>query len=305
MAVAGIWAAEKYNIPIIFDMAEDYCSMLQEIWKNGKFKGLNLLVRNPYFARLVEKYAIRKFQHIFVVIEEARELLKKKGIRGEAITILSNTPTYYDVNRISSNMPTDIAFIKKRYSVIYTGGITKDRGLSIVVDAMPRIIKEIKDFLFVVIGKGYESENIIKSINEKGLKDYTLWLGWVEHKNMYEYIASCKIGLIPHHVNDHINTTIPNKIFDYMMCGVPVLSSDAIPMRRILEEEKCGKVFRNGSANDLADTVILMNKYPENYGINGINAIKHKYNWELDEIKLIDVISTFENKREYNYKCVI
>ena len=297
MAIAGIWAGEKYNIPIVFDMAEDYCSMLQEIWKIGKFKGLNLLVRNPYFARLVENYAIRKFQHIFVVIEEAKYLLEKKGIRSEAITIISNTPILFDFKRKSNNMPTNIEFIRKRYSVIYTGGITKDRGLSIVVDAMPRIIKEIKDFLFVVIGKGYESENILKSIDEKGLKDYTLWLGWVEHKNIYEYIASSKIGLIPHHVNDHINTTIPNKIFDYMMCGIPVLSSDAIPMRRILEEEKCGKVFRNGNANDLANALILMYKNQENHGINGLKAIKHKYNWEIDERKLIDVINTFQNKR--------
>lgn len=76
-----------------------------------------------------------------------------------------------------------------------------------------------------------------------------------------------------------------------MMCGIPVLSSDAIPMRRILEEEKCGKVFKNGDADDFADTVISMYKDRENFGLNGINAIKHKYNWEIDEKKLIDLIN--------------
>ena len=291
LAIAGIWAGEKYNIPIIFDMAEDYCSMLKEIWKNDKFKGFNLVVRNPYIAKLVEKYAIKKFDHIVVVIEEAKYLLEKKGIRREAITIISNTPVMIDINRKSVNRLKNIELIKKRYSVIYTGGITKDRGLSIVVDAMPRIIREIKDFLFVVIGKGYESENILQSIEKRGLNKYTLWLGWIEHNQMYEYIATSKIGLIPHHVNNHVNTTIPNKIFDYMMCGIPVLSSDAIPMRRILEEEKCGKVFKNGDADDFADTVISMYKDRENFGLNGINAIKHKYNWEIDEKKLIDLIN--------------
>ena len=73
MAIAGIWAGKRNNIPVIFDMAEDYVAMIRDIWEARKFKGLNFLIRNPYLVKIVEKYVLSKVDHIFVVVEEAKK----------------------------------------------------------------------------------------------------------------------------------------------------------------------------------------------------------------------------------------
>ena len=75
-------------------------------------------------------------------------------------------------------------------------------------------------------------------VSDRGIDDYVLWVGWIRHEEMNALISESKVGIIPHYTSDHVNTTIPNKIFDYMAHGLPVISSDAIPMKRILEEEK-------------------------------------------------------------------
>ena len=80
MAIAGIWAGKRNNIPVIFDMAEDYLAMIFDIWRSKKFKGLNYFVRNPYLAEYVEAYSLKNIDHILVVIEEVKHHLIKKGV---------------------------------------------------------------------------------------------------------------------------------------------------------------------------------------------------------------------------------
>ena len=298
MAVAGVRAGDKYGLPVIFDMAEDYCAMLREIWKKRKFKGANLVVRNPYFAKWIEKYVIHRFEHIFVVVEEAGDLVKKMGVRPENISVIGNTPVLRELRFSGSSVPPDIEILKARYSVIYTGGITPDRGLSVVIEAIPRVVKEIKDFLFVIVGSGFEVENLKRQIGKSGLEAYVKWVGWVAHDSLYEYIKASRIGIIPHHVTDHIDTTIPNKIYDYMACGIPVIASDAAPMKRILAEEKCGRAFKSGNAESLADAIIGIHHDPGALGERGKGAIMEKYNWENDARVMIEVVRSIGEKQK-------
>ena len=297
MAVAGVWAGDKYKLPVIFDMAEDYCAMLREIWKNRKYNGFNLVVRNPYFAKWIENYVIHRFEHIFVVVEEAKDLVKKMGVKTEKISVVGNTPVLRELQFSGSSNPSDIDDLMERYSAIYTGGITPDRGLSVVVEAIPKIISEIKDFLFVIVGRGFEIENLKRQIGKNGLEAYVKWVGWVQHDLLYEYIKASKIGIIPHHVTDHINTTIPNKIYDYMACGIPIIASDAVPMKRILSEERCGKAFKSGNANSLAEAMIDIHHDPGTMGECGKAAILEKYNWERDAEAMIDVVKSIGEKQ--------
>ena len=126
----------------------------------------------------------------------------------------------------------------------------------------------------------------------KSLEKHVLWLGWVDHSELYNYIKACKIGIIPHLVTNHVNTTIPNKIFDYMGCGIPVVSSDAQPMKRIIDEEQCGLTFESGNADRLAKAILEVFHSSIDYGKNGKESVRCKYNWQEDEKRLYGMIET-------------
>jgi glycosyltransferase involved in cell wall biosynthesis len=291
LAITGITAGKRSGIPVILDMAEDYVALIRDIWKARKFHGLNLLVRNPHLAKIVERYVFQHVDHTLVVVDEARDMVVSRGGNLDRITIVGNTPSLsaFQYNEMPANG--NLELIKKRYSAVYTGGIQLGRGIQTVIEALPGIVKKCPEFLFVVIGDGYATKQLKARIQEKQLHEHILWVGWVNHRSLFDYIRLSKIGLIPHLVSDHVNTTMPNKIFDYMGCGIPVLASDSLPIKRILEEEKCGLTFKSGDAKDLTRNVLNICESQYDYGKNGVEAIRRKYNWHEDEKRLLKAVS--------------
>jgi len=293
LAIAAIWAGKRLGIPVILDMAEDYLAMIRDIWRTRKFSGLNLLVRNPYLTRLVEQYVFKRIDHILVVIEEAIGVVQRGGGDPSKVSVVSNTPSLEIFDGSVGEMSNDLKIIKERFSAIYAGGIQLGRGLQTVLDAIPETIRSIPDFLFVVVGDGYATGYLHKVIAKNKLQDYVFWVGWVDHGRIFDYIRASKIGLIPHFVSAHVNTTIPNKIFDYMALGLPVVASDAVPLKRILNEEQCGVTFKSGDAEDFSRAVVSVHNSHIDYSKNGINAVRKKYNWAEDEKRLFEVIRKF------------
>ncbi len=295
LAITGILVARKNRIPCVFDMAENYVAMLKDIWKKHKFKGMNIVVRNPHLANLVENYSLKKMDHILVVVDESVKFLKSKNVPENQITIVGNTPSYHEIKNGNNRVKLDEDILKRfesRYAAIYTGGIQMGRGIQLVFEAIPEIIKKIPEFLFVVVGDGYASVNLKKMIQNNNLSEYVFWVGWVEHKMVYEYIRNSNVGLIPHLTTEHVNTTIPNKIFDYMALELPIVASDAIPMKRIIEEEKCGIVFKSGDASSLSKSIIRVKEESTGYGSNGKIAVEKKFNWEVDGRRLVEAVKS-------------
>jgi glycosyltransferase involved in cell wall biosynthesis len=290
MAIAGIWSGRICGIPVMFDMAEDYTAMVRVIWEHSKFDGLNLLVRNPYAAKLVERYTLKRSDHILVVVDEMVDVALDGGGDRDRVTIVGNTPPLAGFNGPRPEA-VDLQPLRDRFSAIYTGGLEMARGIQTVLQAIPVIVREIPDFLFVVVGDGPTRERLEASAVKKGVADHVSWVGWVDHDQIFDYIRSCDVGIIPHFVTPHVDTTIPNKLFDYMGCGVPVVASDARPMKRVIEEERAGITFRSGDAEDLATAVLEIRTATVDYGRNGFNAVQNKYNWALDEQRLLTAIA--------------
>ena len=294
MAIAGIRAGKRHGLCVIFDMAEDYVSMIWDIWKVRKFQGLNLIVRNPYLAKIVEKYVLKNSDHILLVIEEAKNIIEKGGGVVHKTTIVGNTPLLENFEKHELLMNDQLEIIRNRFSAIYTGGIQMGRGIQTVIEAIPAIILKVPEFLFVIVGNGYAVDQLKVLVNKLGVRDYVMWVGWLDHSRIYDYIGSSKIGFIPHLVTAHVNTTMPNKIYDYMGHGVAVIATDAIPMKRIIDEEVCGVTFSTGDSNELVERVIRVHDNPCVYGDNGKRAILEKYNWNFDEKRLLELVAKIE-----------
>lgn len=295
MAIAGIWAGKRHGLPVVFDMAEDYVALVRQTFQARKFKVLNLVVRNPYLASIVERYALPRFYHVLVVVDEAKVVAIRAGVHLEKITIVGNTPQLVEVNSLPDKnrlLPEQLTQFKDHYIAVYTGGLQLSRGLQIVFDAIPVIVEKIPQFVFVIIGTGYAVEQLKKIARKKGIDKYIYWLGWVNHEELFQYISTANVGIIPHFRSPHVDTTIPNKLFDYMACQLPVIASDAPPMKRIVDETGAGLVFTSGDSDDLASAVLKLFASQGDYGERGYAAVSEKYNWSIDEKRLTDAINS-------------
>ena len=105
-------------------------------------------------------------------------------------------------------------------------------------------------------------------------------------------IGLSDICTVPHVKNDFTDATIPHKLFQYMLMGKPVVVSDAKPLKRIVEETGCGRVFKNRDDRDLAGVLLSLYKNPdqrETMGGRGRIAALEKYNWKKEEESLLEL----------------
>jgi glycosyltransferase involved in cell wall biosynthesis len=95
--------------------------------------------------------------------------------------------------------------------------------------------------------------------------------------------------------NDFINTTIPNKLFQYMALQKPVLVSNAKPLARIVSQCNCGFIFQSGSPQDAAAKIIAAYhaRHDDSYGQRGKVCAEQYYTWELASRELLHVYRGF------------
>src|SRR5438067_1698975 len=108
----------------------------------------------------------------------------------------------------------------------------------------------------------------------------------------HTHILESDVGVVPHLVTDHTNTTIPNKLFDYMAYARPVLVSDAAPMRRIGCQEHCGLYHRSGDVPDIVRKLRTLTdpEVRKRFGARGRQAVVERYNWDRDAERLVTTI---------------
>lgn len=109
-------------------------------------------------------------------------------------------------------------------------------------------------------------------------------------------MANANVGALTYRVCGHWNHTIPNKIFDYMLAGLPVLTTEVLPIQRIINETNCGVVCRDLDPVDIADKLEYLRDsgIRQNLGENGYKAVLEKYNWKSDKAKLNEIINAFK-----------
>lgn len=291
LAPTAIWVGKALSCPVVFDMAENYPLMLESILKLETNKLTNSILRNPKLAHKVEQWTLRNVNHTLVVIEESRDRLLGLGVPKDKISIICNTPireTYVKKH----DLPSEHFFRDEKSLVLIYAGLTNpSRGLDVAVEAMAIVVKKNPHIHLVVIGKGKHDAKLRKIVDRYGLRDHVLLKGWVSHEAKYQYLQHSHIGLIPYRITSHWNTTIPNKLFDYMSMKQPVISSNIRPTARIINEERCGFIVYEHTADQMAK-VILKSYDPtmrSEAGQRGFDAIQRRYNWEFDSKELCKV----------------
>jgi glycosyltransferase involved in cell wall biosynthesis len=117
--------------------------------------------------------------------------------------------------------------------------------------------------------------------------------GFIGHDRLPDLIARADIGLLPFHSCPHIDSTLANKLFEYMALSLPVIVSDVPPMLRVVRETACGLTFPSGDAGALAHAIERLASDREaarRFGAAGAAAVRHRYHWEVDAARLLAAV---------------
>lgn len=234
------------------------------------------LVRDLLAA--LERHGIR-FSDVLFIADDSR-VEEVKGARTKRMYVIYNSPPEV---LLAKKSPDDAEL-----TVFYGGILTEGRGINVMISA----VNSMTGIKLIIGGVGPEERHIAKVA--QGSEKIT-YLGWIEsYSKLIELTNSSDV--IFRFSDPNIPKTrfeSPNKLFEAMMCGKPIIVSDESAMADIVRREKCGKIVRYGDVDGLKDALESM-KDPalrERLGGNGRYAYESKYNWAIMERKIQEAYS--------------
>ena len=299
---AAISANKNLNLPIVSDLHENYPEALKYYKFANTFPG-NLIISKKKWA-YKEKEWCTKADYIITVIEEAIQRYGNIGIPEEKITVIQNYVNEGDFLKYDEDQDI-LQKYRDKFVAIYVGAFDTHRGLESVIKALPEVVKEIPDFLLVLVGRGSNYSSLQKLAQELSVSNYVVFEGFQPQEKIPSYIIASSIGLIPHLKTAHTDNTIPHKLFHYMLMNKPVVAANCNPIERILNESNAGLIYRSNNEKELADKIIQLyknNNLRIEMGENGKKAVLEKYNWSITIKNLTNLYKNIEFKITQNKK---
>ncbi len=276
----AIREARRAGVPVVLDMAENYPAMIRAIWDANRQRPWDVAIRNPRIVEWVERWCLPRLDGILVVVEESADRLVRTGVPADRIALVSNTPPRARAlgdGRAYRELGRD-----EPLQVVYLGLMELPRGVRELMKAAALMAPEAPVRL-TLIGDGRDLEVLKRDAADLGLSGEAVrFLGRVPNAEALRLVAQADVGVVPHLADEAWNTTVPNKLFDYMAAGLPVVSSSAEPCRRILETSGAGLVYPSGDVAALARALIAMRDATarQRFGQAGRRAITEHWNWE-------------------------
>lgn len=267
---------------VVYDVHEDLPrQIMSKYW-------INPILRQPiaWFAALVEYLSSRLFFSNIVCATPriAKRFPEKK------VTLVQNFPI---LNEVNINDP--IPWEEHKHQLAYVGGIDITRGIIENLNVLDSLSKTL-DIKLMLAGPFSNLDIEQKCKQHPGWKqvDYHPWLA---REPLIQKISQSIAGLVILHPTPAYIHSLPIKMFEYMLAGIPVIASDFPLWRKIIEESNCGILVDPTNQKDLEKAITWVINHPkeaEAMGKNGQKAVLEKYNWNQEAKKLINLYKQLE-----------
>jgi len=266
------------KLPLVFDSHEIF-SELPSL-ADRKFK--------KKIWKILESNLLPKMKYFYTVSEGYADWFEKEyGNRPE---IIRNVP------EISSSKGAEFTvklpeIDKDERLLIYQGAINLSRGIDKMIVAM----QWIDHAQLWIVGEGPKKSEYEKLTDELRLNQKVKFIGAVSPAQLKLITPKADLGFsLEEDLGISYRYALPNKIFDYMHAGVPVLGTDLPEIKKTILEYKTGKVVDNHSPERIANQANeLLSEGKEAYAEN-LRKAALVFNWANEEKKLQEIFSVFK-----------
>jgi len=269
---AGFIASKIKRINLVYDSHE-------------YFTGLPELNHRPFVRwvwKSIEEMIFPHLKHVFTVSDSiAVQYEKEYGIRPVVVR---------NCSRISSDIKAFTRGELKTNSdsllLIFQGsGINIDKGGEELIEA----IKITENVSLLIVGSGDVISVLKKKVNALNLADRVIFISKMPWNELMRYTKSADAGLsLEKDTNLNYRFSLPNKLFDYISAGIPVITGSLPEIRKVVGENDCGIIIPEITAQEISKAIIklrdntdLLNKLKKN------SVIASEFlNWE-NESKIV------------------
>ena len=268
-----LWLLSKIKRkPIVYD-SHEYFLGVPEIQNKPFVK---------WFWKSIEKRIFPKLKYVFTVNESIANLYyndyKVKPL------VLRNLPNKAPVTKVKSRE--DLGLPKEKKIVILQGaGINIDRGAEELLEAI-----SIQDeFFLCIVGKGDVMESLKIRSKQKDLINKVIIVDTLPYNEMMQYTFNADAGLsLDKPSNLNYLYSLPNKLFDYFKSGLPVVSSDLVEIRKIINTYRVGVLFNDHIPESILNAIKEVFIHDDYLAYKkSTNKIIEDLNWEKESEILI------------------
>lgn len=278
--LANYLVSKIKGIPIVYD-SHEYFTGVPEIQHRP-------FVKNTWTK--LERWIFPKLKHIFTVNNSITELYyqdyKKRPHVMRNIPFQQALPSPVERDSITTDPD-------KKILVLQGAGINVDRGAEEMLEAMTHL----DNYLLMIIGTGDVIHVLKARAAQEDLKDKVMFLGKLPYEEMMRYTQIADAGLtLDKDTNINYRFSLPNKVFDYIRAGIPVISSDIIEIKKIIEKYEVGTIIPNHEPLVMAETI---NAYLCNINKTELNQkikfASEQLSWENEVIKMLETYKNLTN----------
>lgn len=273
--IAALW----HGKPLIFDAHELPLSELA----GPRRRWLRLLLTLPLSHMVSRSTRVITTSPLY-----AQEIRERYHV--QEVALVRNFPVYRIVQQ-SDRLRRHLGINPDSRIALYQGNIQPDRGLDKLVRAAKFLEQNI---VIVMMGKGVKEtlSQLESLIASEGVTDRVKIIAPVPYEELLDWTASADIGLnvLPPDYSPSIRMCLPNKLFEYLMAGVPVLSSQLDAVVEVIRTYDVGQIVSSLAPADigtainamLADSAALVRMRR-----NALDATQQEFHWEKEGSQLI------------------
>ncbi len=257
---------------VIYDVHED---LPRQIY--GK-PYLNSFAK-PIMSKTIEFYEDRiakTLDYIFAATPFIADRFRKVN---KNTTDIKNYPLLEE-----NTSPTD--FYSKENEICYVGGISEYRGIFELIESLK--YSKIR----LNLAGSFDDEDFETKCKKSDGWKYVNYYGFVSRKEIANILNRSKIGLVTLHPLVNYLDSLPVKMFEYMLAGIPVIASDFPFWVEIVNDNNCGINVNPLNPQSIANAVLKLINDDESMikmGIAGRKVVMDKYNWEAEQIRILSI----------------
>lgn len=278
-----------------------YVFEVRDLWPEGLIQEG---ITNPvvvWALRLLEKMSYHKAEHVIALSPGMRDGVMKVGTKDGECTMVPNMskPDKFFPREPNIEIVEKFGINLDKFNLIHFGAMGFDNYNEYIVEAAKLAQEQGKDRLnFILLGDGSTVPTIKKMISDYGLKNIQ-YLG--NHKmNVVSDIVNCCSACIVSFRNIPIlATNSPNKMFDSLSAGKPIIVNSAGWTKDLVEEENCGCFVDPEKPQDLVDALEDIANSPEKcktWGENSRRLSIEKFDKSILSAKVADVLDMVYNR---------
>lgn len=218
----------------------------------------------------------------------AAELSKRYGVPPPLVVMnCPDPPPDFDVSKRYDLIREQLNLAPTCKIVLYQGWMWEGRGLESLVKCAPMLEG---DAAVVFIGYG-EYQQVLERIASEEAPGRVYFLPAVPHRDLLPYCASADVGLIPYQAVDLNNYySSPNKLFDYIQAGLPIVASDFPFLSKVIATDNLGVVAELSTPESYAKAINSVLTLPDGGAEirSNMQRVAHRYTWEAQAERLVD-----------------